>query len=102
MPDPASKFENWLAKGDEDRAAIRLLLAQLLVLEPTLGGLQHDCVAISDYGVDIRYPDILVGDLETLAREAVAACDRICIAVRGQLPSAPPSAPGAALGQPAP
>jgi HEPN domain-containing protein len=132
MPDPASKFENWLEKGDEDRAAIRLLLAgpgtpwavvcfhaqqaaekhlkallvergqrverthelsrllaQLLPLEPALAGLHDDCVAISDYGVDARYPDILLGDLEALGREAVASCDRICAAVRKHLPIPP-------------
>jgi HEPN domain-containing protein len=131
MQDPASKFENWLLKGDEDRAAIRLLLAgpgtpwpavcfhaqqaaekylkallvarqqrverthelsrllaQLLAVEPSLVSLRGDCAAISDYAVDARYPDILPGDLEAPAREAIAASERICAAVRSHLPTA--------------
>ena len=129
MNDPASRFENWVAKGDEDHVAIRLLLVgpdtpwtvvsfhaqqaaekylkallvakgqvvekthdlgRLLELDvklvPALATLEEDCQRLTAYAVDSRYPDVLTGDLETLAHEAVAASERICTAVRTHLP----------------
>ncbi len=129
MPGPAHNAAAWVAKAEEDRAVIRLLLVgpgtpwsavsfhaqqaaekylkallvahlfdpekthdleKLLVLglkhAPALARLEEDCERLTAYAVDSRYPDLPAGDLETLAREAIAASARICDAVRASLP----------------
>lgn len=61
------------------------LLVECLRFDPQLTSLKDDCVALTDYAVDIRYPDIALPDEERLAREAVAMADRICAAIRSRL-----------------
>jgi hypothetical protein len=52
-----------------------------------LGVVRPDCQTVSASAVDARYPDVLEEDVKSLAVEAVAACDRVCGAVRSQLPA---------------
>ena len=128
MSDPASQFQTWIAKAEEDRLCIKnnlsaaavpwtvvcfhaqqaaekylkaflvsrgvrverthdlaFLLAECQKHVPGLAALQNDCLALSAYAVDARYPDVLSSDVEKLARDAVAMCDRICDAVGRQL-----------------
>lgn len=128
MSDPASQFQSWVAKAEEDRlcvannlAAARVpwmvvcfhaqqaaekylkaflvshgqriehthdleyLLEQCLKQDPSLRVLGDDCVALSSYAVDARYPDVLSDDAEKLARAAITMSDRICAAIGSRL-----------------
>lgn len=128
MSDPASQFQAWVARAEEDRLCIKnnlpaavvpwtvvcfhaqqaaekylkaflvsrgirverthdleYLLGECQKHEPGLATLQDDCQALSAYAVDSRYPDVLSSDVEKLARDAVAMCDRICDMVGRQL-----------------
>ena len=66
-------------------------LAQLLDLclpfEAALEALREDCERLSQYAVDVRYPDIGTKIEEAIGREAVAAAERICEVVRRFLPT---------------
>jgi HEPN domain-containing protein len=63
------------------------LLANCLPYDSTVAALRDDCQRLTDYAVDIRYPDIPIADEERIAREAVAMAERICAAIRQRLPS---------------
>jgi HEPN domain-containing protein len=62
------------------------LLAACVPLEKSLASLETDCRALNSFAVDIRYPDLRPTDEETMTREAVAASERICSAIRQRLP----------------
>jgi HEPN domain-containing protein len=128
MSDPASQFQTWVAKAEEDRLCIannlaassvpwsvicfhaqqaaekylkallisrgtrverthdlEFLLEECRKHDATLSVLLADCQALSSYAVDSRYPDVLGGDIEKIARDAVAMCDRICLEIKKRL-----------------
>jgi len=64
-------------------------LAQLLDLclpfEAEIEPLRADCERLSQYAVDVRYPDIEAKVEEAIGRKAVAAAEKICEAVRRRL-----------------
>ena len=57
-----------------------------LEFDSTLDALRVDGDNLTDYAADVRYPDILAEVEETTARQAVAAAERICAAIRRRLP----------------
>ena len=62
------------------------LLDLCLPFEAGLEQVREDCERRSQYAVDVRYPDIGNNVEEAIGREAVAAAERICDAVRQLLP----------------
>lgn len=63
------------------------LLEAYAQFDPSLASLRADCAMLTDYPVDIRYPDVPIEVTEQLGREAVAAAERICAAIRARLAS---------------
>jgi len=62
------------------------LLDLCLPFEASLEELREDCERLSQYAVDVPYPDIGNNVAEAIGREAVGAAERICEAVRQLLP----------------
>jgi len=72
---------------DPERAHARdALLKECLRFDSSLASLQAECQQLTDFAVDVRYPDIPIADEEQIGREAVAMADRICAAIRKRLP----------------
>jgi HEPN domain-containing protein len=67
--------------------ALDEVLKECLRFDGALAGLQADCRQLTDFAVDIRYPDIRVEDEEQIGRQAVAMAERICEAIRRKLPA---------------
>jgi len=63
------------------------LLDACAELDPALSTLRPACVKLSDFAVDVRYPDVAVEVEEQMAREAIETAERICAAVRQRLPT---------------
>ncbi|MCX8091701.1 MAG: HEPN domain-containing protein, partial [Verrucomicrobiae bacterium] len=61
------------------------LLNLCLDLDPTLDELAADCALLTDYAVDVRYPEVTEPDATT-GQAAVAAAERVCEAIRRRLP----------------
>lgn len=77
MTDPASQFEKWVEKAEEDKLCIRNnFVASAVPLE---------CTVLTAYAVDARYPDVLAGDVEKIARDAVRMSHVVCAAIRQRL-----------------
>lgn len=53
-----------------------------LAFEAALEELREDCERLSQYAVDVRYPDIGTKIEEDIGRKAVGAAERICEVVR--------------------
>ncbi|MSU34245.1 MAG: HEPN domain-containing protein [Pedosphaera sp.] len=47
----------------------------------------EDCDKLTEFAVDIRYPDIPVEAEEQAGRQAAVLAERICVAIRARLPS---------------
>ncbi len=62
------------------------LVVKCAKFEPNLRDLLEDCDKLTDYAVDVRYPDIPTSVEEQVGREAVALAERICEAIRSRLP----------------
>jgi len=58
------------------------LLDLCLPFKPDLEELREVCERLSQYAVDVRYPDIEAKIEEAMGRDAVAAAEQICGAVR--------------------
>ena len=67
--------------------ALDEVLKECLRFDDSLAVLQSDCRQLTDFAVDIRYPDIPVKDEEQIGREAAAMADRICETIRAKLPA---------------
>jgi HEPN domain-containing protein len=76
-------FHSVLPERTHDLTA---LLAASVPFEKSLATLEADCRALNSFAVDIRYPDIRPSDEESMTRQAVAASQRICSAIRNQFP----------------
>jgi HEPN domain-containing protein len=61
------------------------LLSLCLDFDASLKALVADCSLLTDYAVDVRYPESVEPDAAT-GQAAVAAAERICDAVRRCLP----------------
>lgn len=62
------------------------LLTDCVVFDPTLIRLRKDCVRLTTYGVESRYPDVLSEPTKRQATAAVGAMHRIRAAIRALLP----------------
>ena len=62
------------------------ILNECLLFDQSLGPLRGDCNKLTDYGVSARYPVSHLQADEHMAREAVAASERVCEAIRAILP----------------
>jgi len=60
------------------------LLSLCKDFDPSLDELTGDCGLLTDYGVEVRYPDVTEPD-ESEARLAVSAAERICAALQQRL-----------------
>ncbi|MBI5386205.1 MAG: HEPN domain-containing protein [Verrucomicrobia bacterium] len=58
------------------------LLDLCLQFEPGLETVRDDCEHLSQCAVDVRYPDVGLTIEATIGRDAVAAAERICDAIR--------------------
>jgi HEPN domain-containing protein len=63
------------------------LLDLCLPFDATLEELREDCERLSQFAVDVRYPDIGTKMEEAMGREAIAAAERICRVLRRLLPT---------------
>ena len=63
------------------------LLSECAKFDPSLQGLAQDCEKLTEFAVDIRYPDIPLEAEEETGREAVKLAGQICEAVRARLPN---------------
>ena len=62
------------------------LLTDCVAFDPTLTSIRKDCVRLTAYGVESRYPDVLSEPTKREATTAVAAMHRIHVAICALLP----------------
>ena len=62
------------------------LLEETMKYDASLNVFQQDCENLSYFSVEARYPEFEEDYTEEIARDAVAAAERICNAIRSRLP----------------
>ena len=61
------------------------LIEDAMNFDPTLSILERDCNNLSYFSVEARYPEFEENYTEDVARDAIAASDRICNAIRERI-----------------
>jgi HEPN domain-containing protein len=62
------------------------LLTDCVTFDPSLARVRKDCIRLTTYGVEARYPDVLFEPTKRQATAAVAAMHRIRAAIFALLP----------------